>query len=128
MPHYNCPNRKFRRLPITMKNNISTKFQTVTGKFGEREVRYLTSGSGPVIFLLHQSPKSADEYKPLMDLWSNDFTMIAPDTPGFGASDPLESDQVTIEDIAEATIELADALGIDEFGLYGFHTGAIISI
>ena len=128
MPHYNCPNRKFRRLPITMKNNISTKFQTVTGKFGEREGRYLTSGSGPVIFLLHQSPKSADEYKPLMDLWSNDFTMIAPDTPGFGASDPLESDQVTIEDIAEATIELADALGIDEFGLYGFHTGAIISI
>ena len=111
-----------------MSNNISTKFQTVTGKYGEREVRYLTSGSGPVVFLLHQSPKSADEYKPLMDLWSNDFNMIAPDTPGFGASDPLESDKVTIEDIAEATIELADALGIDEFGLYGFHTGAIISI
>jgi len=111
-----------------MNNDISIKFQTVTGKFGEREVRYLTSGSGPVVFLLHQSPKSADEYKPLMDLWSNDFTMIAPDTPGFGASDPLESDKITIEDIAEATIELADALGIDEFGLYGFHTGAIISI
>ena len=65
-----------------MNNDISIKFQTVTGKFGEREVRYLTAGSGPVVFLLHQSPKSADEYKPLMDLWSNDFTMIAPDTPG----------------------------------------------
>ncbi len=52
--------------------------------------------------------------------------MIAPDTPGFGASDPLESNKVTIEMIAEATIELADALGIKKFGLYGFHTGAII--
>ncbi len=111
-----------------MSSNISTKFHTVLGKFGEREVRYLISGSGPTIFLLHQSPKSADEYKPLMELWSNDFCMIAPDTPGFGASDPLESNKVTIEMIAEATIELADALGIKKFGLYGFHTGAIISI
>ena len=111
-----------------MNSKIKTKFQTITGKFGERQVRYLTSGSGPVIFLLHQSPKSADEYKPLMEMWANDFCMIAPDTPGFGSSDPLESQKVTIEEIAEATIELADALGIDRFGLYGFHTGAIISI
>ena len=105
-----------------MSSKIKTKFQTIKGKFGERQVRYLTAGSGPVIFLLHQSPKSADEYKPLMEMWSNDFLMIAPDTPGFGASDPLESQKVTIEEIAEATIELADALGIDRFGLYGFHT------
>ena len=111
-----------------MSSKIKTKFQTIKGKFGERQVRYLTAGSGPVIFLLHQSPKSADEYKPLIEMWSNDFLMIAPDTPGFGASDPLESQKVTIEEIAEATIELADALGIDRFGLYGFHTGAIISI
>ena len=111
-----------------MSNIIRTKFQTIRGKFGERQVRYLTSGSGPVIFLLHQSPKSADEYKPLMEMWSNDFCMIAPDTPGFGASDPLISQKVTIEEIAEATLELADALGIERFGLYGFHTGAIISI
>ena len=111
-----------------MGTKIRTKFQTIKGKFGERQVRYLTSGSGPVIFLLHQSPKSADEYKPLMEMWSNDFLMIAPDTPGFGASDPLDSQKVTIEEIAEATIELADALGIKRFGLYGFHTGAIISI
>ena len=111
-----------------MSSKIKTKFQTITGKFGERQVRYLTSGSGPVIFLLHQSPKSADEYKPLMEMWANDFCMIAPDTPGFGSSDPLKSKKVTIEEIAEATIEFADALGIDRFGLYGFHTGAIISI
>ena len=111
-----------------MNSKIKTKFQTITGKFGERQVRYLTSGSGPAIFLLHQSPKSADEYKPLMEMWANDFCMIAPDTPGFGSSDPLKSKKVTIEEIAEATIEFADALGIDRFGLYGFHTGAIISI
>ena len=79
-----------------MNSKIKTKFQTITGKFGERQVRYLTSGSGPVIFLLHQSPKSADEYKPLMEMWANDFCMIAPDTPWFGSSDPLESEKVTI--------------------------------
>jgi pimeloyl-ACP methyl ester carboxylesterase len=109
-------------------NNIKTEFCTIQGKWGRRQVRYLISGTGPIIFLLHQSPKSADEYKPQISQWSSDFTIIAPDTPGYGGSDPLNAENITIQDIAEATIELADSLGIDTFGLYGFHTGASISI
>ena len=103
-------------------NNIKTEFCTIQGKWGRRQVRYLISGTGPIIFLLHQSPKSADEYKPQISQWSSDFTIIAPDTPGYGGSDPLNTENITIQDIAEATIELADSLGIDAFGLYGFHT------
>ena len=109
-------------------NKIKTEYCTIKSHWGIRQVRYLTCGSGPLIFLLHQSPKSADEYRPLIEQWANDFTIIAPDTPGYGDSDPLNTDEVTIEKIAQATIELADALGINKFGLYGFHTGAIISI
>ncbi len=109
-------------------NNLKTEFCTIQGKWGKRQVRYLVSGTGPIIFLLHQSPKSADEYKPQISQWASDFTIIAPDTPGYGGSDPLNAENITIQDIAEATIELADSLGIDQFGLYGFHTGASISI
>ncbi len=107
---------------------IKTEYCNIKSQWGNRQVRFLISGSGPLIFLLHQSPKSADEYKPQIELWSKDFTIIAPDTPGYGDSDPLAKDQVTIENIAQANIELADTLKIKEFGLYGFHTGAIISI
>ena len=107
---------------------IKTEYCTIKSHWGNRQVRYLTCGSGPLLFLLHQSPKSADEYRSLIEEWSNDFTIIAPDTPGYGDSDPLNADKVSIEEIAQATIELADALEVDQFGLYGFHTGAIISI
>jgi len=109
-------------------NRIKTEYCTVKSHWGKRQVRFLIAGSGPLIFLLHQSPKSADEYRPQIEEWSKDFTIIAPDTPGYGDSDPLATDQVTIEKIAKANIELADTLNIKEFGLYGFHTGAIISI
>ena len=109
-------------------NRIKTEYCTVKSHWGNRQVRFLIAGSGPLIFLLHQSPKSADEYRPQIEEWSKDFTIIAPDTPGYGDSDPLQTDQVTIEKIAKANIELADTLNIKEFGLYGFHTGAIISI
>ena len=104
---------------------IKTEYCTIKSHWGNRQVRYLTCGSGPLLFLLHQSPKSADEYRSLIEEWSNDFTIIAPDTPGYGDSDPLNADKVSIEEIAQATIELADALEVDQFGLYGFHTGAI---
>ena len=109
-------------------NKIKTEFCTLQGKWGRRQVRYLVSGTGPIIFLLHQSPKSADEYKPQINEWASEFTIIAPDTPGYGGSDPLDAENITIQDIAEATIELADSLEINQFGLYGFHTGASISI
>ena len=109
-------------------NQIKTEYCTIKSHWGNRQVRFLIAGSGPIIFLLHQSPKSADEYRPQIEEWSKDFTIIAPDTPGYGDSDVLETDKVTIEKIAQANIELADTLNIKEFGLYGFHTGAIISI
>jgi pimeloyl-ACP methyl ester carboxylesterase len=109
-------------------DQIKTEYCTVESCWGPRQVRFLISGSGPLIFLLHQSPKSADEYRPQIEKWSDDFTIIAPDTPGYGDSDSLNTNEVTIEKIAQATVELADSLDIEQFGLYGFHTGAIISI
>lgn len=61
-----------------------------------------------------------------MELWAPHFTVIAPDTPGYGQSDPLPADMLSIEDIAGAVIEFADAIGVRQFGTYGFHTGASI--
>lgn len=94
-----------------------------------RRVHYRRAGSGPAVVLVHQSPRSSAEYEALIAEWATTFTVIAPDTPGFGQSDPLPGlAQPEVADYADALVELLDALGLDRVGGYGFHSGAIILI
>lgn len=95
---------------------------------GPRRVHYRRCGTGPVLLLAHQSPRSSAEYVPLMREWGKHFTCIAPDTPGFGQSDPLPLDDATIDDFADAIIDLLDALGLGTVAAYGFHSGGIILV
>ena len=62
-----------------------------------------------------------------MAKWSAHFTCIAPDSPGFGQSDPLPGTP-SIDDFADANIVLLDALGLDRVHAYGFHSGGIILV
>ncbi len=77
--------------------------------------------------MVHQSPRSSAEYESLMQSWSKHFTCIAPDTPGFGQSDPL-SGEPEIDDYADALAEFLDALGVKQCAAYGFHSGGIILV
>lgn len=96
------------------------------GVFGARQVHYRRAGSGPAVLLLHQSPMSSRDLLPVIERWQAEFTLIAPDTPGYGLSDPFGREPVTMEEIADGVIELLDALGIGRIAVYGFHTGAMI--
>jgi len=75
--------------------------------------------------MVHQSPRSSAEYEQLMQSWGEFFTCIAPDTPGFGQSDPLPADP-QIDDFADALGEFVRALGLERCAAYGFHSGGII--
>ncbi len=109
-------------------NPITRHFATIErGRFGARQVHYRRSGSGPVVLCFHQSPLSSRDMLTTMARWSGSFTVIAPDTPGFGLSDPLGVDTAEMSDFADAAIEFMDALGIDKAAVYGFHTGAMVS-
>jgi pimeloyl-ACP methyl ester carboxylesterase len=71
--------------------------------------------------------------EPLIATWGRTFTLIAPDSPGYGFSQPLQKagqpvTSATIDDFAAATLEFADALGVGRFGIYGLHTGASIGV
>jgi pimeloyl-ACP methyl ester carboxylesterase len=107
---------------------IQRRFVTVTGRWGQRQVHYRIGGTGPLLLMLHQSPQSSRELLPLMQLWSGQFTVLAPDSPGYGLSDPLGVDEATLGDFADATIEFLAALGVTRFSVYGFHTGGMIGI
>ncbi|WP_298468687.1 alpha/beta fold hydrolase [uncultured Erythrobacter sp.] len=96
-----------------------------------RQVHYRRCGRGPVLLMVHQSPRSSAEYEALMQQWSAHFTCIAPDTPGFGQSDPLPQvgrRDPEIGDFADALGEFLDALGVGPCPAYGFHSGGIILV
>jgi haloalkane dehalogenase len=103
---------------------ISRHYLTING----RTVHYRRCGSGPVLLMVHQSPRSSAEYEALMYEWGVHFTCVAPDTPGFGQSDPLTKSDPDINDYADAIVEFARALGLERTAAYGFHSGGIILV
>ena len=107
-----------------MTAQITRHFATV----GERQVHYRRAGTGAPVFLLNQSPNSSTEYIPLIERLAASYTVIAPDTPGNGLSDPLSIATPTMGDFADALAELFDELGIERAAVYGFHTGGLCAL
>ena len=95
---------------------------------GDRRVHYTRAGDGPVVVLLHESPCSSKSLTVPQTVFARRFTAIAPDTPGFGLSDPLSLQHPQIADLADALAETLTALGLDQVAVYGRHTGASIAV
>lgn len=91
------------------------------------QLHYAEVGSGPVLLLLHQTPRSLDEYLELMPLLADHCRVVAMDMYGFGMSAKPEGPQ-TIELYAAGAVALADWLGVEEFSVMGHHTGAIVAV
>ena len=86
-------------------------------------------GSGFPVLLMHQTPRSWDEYRDVLPLLAQaGYRAIAMDTLGFGDSQASEAADHSIERWAGAALELMDALGIARFALVGHHTGAVIAL
>ena len=93
---------------------ITRHFATIPqGRFGPRQVHYRRVGKGPVVICFHQSPMSSRDMIATMQRWQEHFTCIAPDSPGFGLSDPLGVAQAEMSDFADAAIEFMDAIGVE---------------
>lgn len=101
---------------------VTRHFATVRGR---RQVHYRREGTGSPVLLLHQSPASSRDCLELMaEIAKLGYTVIAPDTPGNGLSDPLpDLDLPEMEDFATAVSEFMTELGIERAPVYGFHTG-----
>ena len=95
---------------------------------GERRVHFRSAGAGPAVLLLHQSPQSSAAMIPLAEKLKSKHCVIAPDSPGFGLSDPLPMETPTIEDIADALDEFTDAIQLPPATVIGVHTGAEIAL
>jgi pimeloyl-ACP methyl ester carboxylesterase len=91
---------------------------------GSRRVRYVTMGQGEPLILCHGFLGSAENFETWYDALAQRRTLIIPDLPGFGASDPLRGGAHTAEAMADAVEPLLDQLGIERFDLGGLCLGA----
>ncbi|HEX8756093.1 MAG TPA: alpha/beta hydrolase [Steroidobacteraceae bacterium] len=90
-----------------------------------RRVFYRRMGRGPAVILIHGSPQSSRAVLAQAQACAaKGLCAIAPDTPGAGRSEPLQSPGPTSADYARALAAFADRLGLGRLALYGFHTGA----
>ncbi|WP_039798553.1 alpha/beta fold hydrolase [Nocardia araoensis] len=101
------------------------RFAYADTSFGQ--LHYAEQGDGPVLLLLHQTPRSWDEFRELIPLLAVDHRVIAMDMVGFGASAKLPAPQ-TIESFARGAWELLDALGVEHAAVLGHHTGAAVAL
>jgi pimeloyl-ACP methyl ester carboxylesterase len=106
----------------------------VDGQWGQIHVRVAGAGQmRPPLLMLHQTPKSGWIWQPLFAQLGTVRTLIAPDTPGYGASDPPGS-QASIEGFAGEMLTLMNQLERDDviapgpIDLIGYHTGSVTAV
>jgi pimeloyl-ACP methyl ester carboxylesterase len=97
------------------------------GQMHYRIARPDTATQNPLM-CLHMSPSSGRIYHRLLRDMGRDRIAIAPDTPGFGESDP-PAKPPEIADYARANFALLDQLGIQgPVDVMGYHTGSLTAM
>ena len=80
------------------------------------------------LVLFHESPLSSRVWDLVLPESGRFRRVIAPDTPGYGLSDPPPRDDFDIPDYAGALLEALTDAGAGDMVLCGVHTGASIAL
>ncbi|MEM7636356.1 MAG: alpha/beta hydrolase, partial [Pseudomonadota bacterium] len=103
-------------------------FRTVT--IDGVKVAYREAGdpSRPTVLLLHGFPTSSHMFRNLIPQLAKDYHVIAPDYPGFGASDmpAAENFEYSFANIASMMTRLLDTKKVDRYSVYLMDYGAPI--
>ncbi len=91
-------------------------------------LHFARCGQGFPVLLLHQTPRSWDEYRDVLPRLGRHFDGLAMDTVGYGLSPPFADGLPTVERWASAALALLDALGLERVAVVGHHTGAVIAM
>lgn len=103
---------------------VSYKSETIGGI----KVAYREAGdpAKPTVLLLHGFPTSSHMFRNLIPALAKNYHVIAPDYPGFGASDmPLARDfEYSFANIANMMTTLIDRKNVDRYSVYLMDYGA----
>lgn len=103
---------------------VRRRFIDVAGRAAHVRVM----GEGPPALFVHSSPANSVFVVNEMASVADRYTCFAFDTPGFGQSDALPGDVLTVAQLADAIAANLDAIGMPPCPVFGTHTGAAIAL
>jgi 3-oxoadipate enol-lactonase len=92
-----------------------------------RTIRYLDSGSGWPVVLLHAFPLNADMWRPQLERVPEGWWFIAPDMRGFGPDAVDQAAQATLDQLAADVGALLDRLEIEAAVIGGLSMGGYVT-
>ena len=107
-------------------NDVSSRFVDANGL----RLHCLQAGRGTPLVLLHGWPEWSHAWRPVMTRLADRFALTAPDFRGFGDSAKTSlapSNDATPDQLAADTLALADALGLQRFGLVAHDVGSFVA-
>jgi pimeloyl-ACP methyl ester carboxylesterase len=104
---------------------MTVRHRRIPVPWGRVHVREAGVGHVPIV-CLHQTPRSGDEFREVMEMLSPSHRVLAMDLPGMGRSTP-HPDGGEITTYAEAVVAACVADGIAHCHLVGHHTGAAVA-
>ncbi len=124
MPRASSPKPRVATAPRMRRAYFETRF-------GQLHVHgAMPAGGGfdeaTTLVCFHQSPMSGRVFRGLLERMGCDRSVYAPDTPGFGESDPPPT-QPSIADYAGAMVDFLDTMRFRKVDLLGYHTGSAIA-
>lgn len=84
-------------------------------------------GAGAAIVFLHGHPFSRAMWAPQLDALSDEFRIVAPDLPGYGASPPL-AQIMPMRRLADEVVALLDAIGVERATVVGLSMGGLVAM
>ena len=92
----------------------------------ELAVRVAGDREKPALLLIHGFPASSESFRNVIEPLARDCFVIAPDLPGFGASEPVAGP--TFARFADMVDGLLARLGVESFHLYLHDYGAAVGL
>jgi pimeloyl-ACP methyl ester carboxylesterase len=89
-------------------------------------IRVLQQGSGRDVVLIHGSPGSLEDWKPVMDALSGSLRVTAFDRPGHGYSG--DAGRYSYEDNADVALAVIDALKLEHVVVVGHSYGGTTAL
>ncbi len=112
-------------IQLNAQNAITRRYVSIPS--GQVHLRETASvGNKRALYCLHATAYSGRSFEPILQALAGRRRLVAPDTPGYGASDRPE-ERWDIARYAAALGDAIDAAGDVQVDLFGYHTGAFLA-